>query len=164
MHVTWNGLEALNFFSFLLPLGCTIFAVILDQQPPRIHVTNPIFIPDPRCHATDDVTLSAVSALRGAAAAVVEEATKVIGAAVGDGEPERYDNSSAPLRRLGAPPTAMVSWIFFKQRDEMRMRDTALKINGWNRTSPNWNPENHLNHPPPFWCSMLISGCTCARV
>ena len=83
------------------------------------------------------MTLSAVSALRGAAAAVVEEATKVIGAAVGDGEPERYDNSSAPMRRLGAPPTAMVSGIFLKQRDEMRMRDTALKINGWNRTSPN---------------------------
>lgn len=66
-----------------------------------------------RCHATDDVTLSAVSALRGAAAAVVEEATKVIGAsASGDGEAEThgYDNSSAHGRRLGAPPTAMVSW------------------------------------------------------
>eukprot|EP00434_Breviolum_minutum_P033432 symbB.v1.2.029583.t1/scaffold3257.1/size60124/3 len=63
------------------------------------------------CHATDDVTLSAVSALRGAAAAVVEEATKVIGAsASGDGEAEAtygYDNSSAHGRRLGAPPTAM---------------------------------------------------------
>ena len=80
----------------------------------------PIFTALKRCHATDDVTLSAVSALRGAAAAVVEEATKVIGAsASGDGEAEaahgydNYDNSSAHGRRLGAPPTAMVSWIFF---------------------------------------------------
>ena len=67
-----------------------------------------------RCRASaSDVTLSAVSALRGAAAAVVEEATKVIGAAgLGDGEAEvSYDNSSAAGRRLGAPPTAMVAWM-----------------------------------------------------
>ena len=61
----------------------------------------------PRCLASNatDTAASALHALRGAAAAFVHEATAAVDAAFGDG-----NATGAAARRLGAPPTARVTW------------------------------------------------------
>ena len=83
-------------------------------------------------------------------------------------QPWKRDFSITFLSRTKNPSGSIVNWSTFISKmclvEIFMSKVPNCKIyspenqHGTSK-SPNWNPENHLNHPPPFWGSKMLTLC-----